>query len=243
MSETYLSLGNAQTGASLIKDEGFTGCRAPIQHPICNFAIDLKLDPWSARRLAALAAEQRTFFVYNASSDQPEHVSELLERVGFRCNFELKMMIAEREEAPTSVELVRAETDVERLDLARFMSEQFFIRQNAAFKRIVADATARAHPMDLYAVWSGRQRVAAVMLMESESIGVYNLCVDPSVRGVGWGSATVQAILAMPTRRGRLVTLQCDTRLESWYDQLGFEKIGAVRVYDLAELKQADILF
>jgi ribosomal protein S18 acetylase RimI-like enzyme len=242
LATTYLALGQATGGTDLLQDEGFVACLSSTPHPICNFAIDLHLDPWSVRRLASIAAERQTFFVYQMPSDRPDHTTGLLERSGFRRGYELRVMFSERAQAATTVELVPARTSVERLELAKFMTDQFFPRQNLPFRRLITSATAKAEELSLFGVWSGSQRVATLMLCDGPTLGIYNLCVHPSHRGLGWGTSVVSAVQSLAFRTDRQVTLQCEPRLEPWYKQLGFETIGTIGVYDLAEPHRADII-
>ena len=80
------------------------------------------------------------------------------------------------------------------------------------------------------------------MLSRDEVLGLYNLCVHPGFRGLGWGTSIVQATLSLAYRMGIPVTLQCEPKLVPWYEHLGFEAVGSVDVYDLAELRKADII-
>lgn len=239
---TYLALGLGVAGAELLEEPGFTACLAPVDHPICNFALRLDLDPTRARNLLKLRAQRPNLAVYCGPADRPEHAGELLERAGFTKTYSLSMMISEGGPSSESIELVPANDLAERLEIGRFMSDQFFHRQDAAFRRVVAEATARAVSLPIYSVFSGSQRIAAVMLSQDEAVGLYNLCVHPGFRGLGWGASIVAHAKDLAWCTGRPLTLQCETKLVPWYEQMNFETIGVVEVYDLAEPMKAVII-
>lgn len=240
--QTYVELGTAAGARPVEETAGFRAYASLTVHPICNFAIDLDLSPHAARQLAEIATEKPSFCVYRSPSDKPEHIDEVLERAGFERAYSLTMMIADGQIRNESIGLQRVNDPGERVEVARFMTDQFFSRQNEAFRRVVSDATASADSLSLYQAWSGRQRVACVMLSEGEVLGLYNLCVHPTFRGIGWGISTVQSVLSLAAKTKRHVTLQCEPRLQSWYEHLGFEVIGAIDVFDLAERRKRDIL-
>jgi GNAT superfamily N-acetyltransferase len=243
LTETYLRLGLAVPQAAVSEEEAFLLCEGPFDHPICNFATRLRLDPWSARRLRDLAAVRRSFNVYVLPGDEPEHVRELLARAGFNPAYRLVQMIAENPDPGPAIEPTLAATPEEKLSTAMFMGHQFFTRQNDAFRRRVASATANAEGMEIYQVEEKAQKVAAVMLCHTSGVlGVYNLCVASARRGRGIGTGVLNWTLALARETGRAVTLQCDARLEGWYSYWGFASTGMVDVYSLAKRKQDDII-
>ncbi len=242
LSSTYIQLGLAAGATQLVDTEGFTACVSSLRHPICNFALDLDLNPWACTRLAELAVDHESLCVYHGPADKPVHAAELLERSGFQNAYRLAIMVAEGRPSSEVIDIQKVEDDVERMSLARFMSDQFFGRQRDSFRKRIAEATAGARGLDLYEVLTGRQRVAGVMLADESMMGLYNLCVHPGFRGLGWGVSTVQAVLGLAYELRKNVTLQCEAKLEVWYRHLGFETIGSIEVYNLAEKRRAVII-
>ncbi|AIE84858.1 hypothetical protein OP10G_1490 [Fimbriimonas ginsengisoli Gsoil 348] len=241
--ETYLRLGHAIPESRSWEEPAYVACGGTFEHPICNFAARLRLDPWSARRLSDLASGRPAFNVYLLPGDEPSHATELLERAGFHPSYRLVQMVAERPEPGPSIELSRADTFEDRFKVASFMGHQFFTRQTEAFRRKIAIATARAEGLELYGLDERAQKTAALMLCHASGVlGVYNLCVASARRGRGIGSGVLNWALALARETERAVTLQCDSRLEGWYRYWGFVATGKVDVYSLAKRNQDDII-
>jgi predicted GNAT family N-acyltransferase len=240
---TYLQLGLAVPGASVVEEEGFLACVGAFEHPICNFATRLALDPWSARRLRDLAAAHPAFHVYSLEDDHPRHHTELLERQGFRIAYRLIQMIAEPDDPGPYPELTAATTIPERQRIAQFMGTQFFSRQATTFRQRVATATAHATELALYELTERSHRVGAVMLCRTGGVvGLYNLCIAAARRGKGLGRGIVAWARAEAAAAGNPVCLQCDARLTGWYEHLGFRRVGNVDVYSLAKMQPPDIM-
>lgn len=241
--DTYVRLGCAVEGAELVEEDEFLACLGKMEHPICNFATRLNIDPWSARRLGDLAAARQVFSVYALPGDKPEHLAEILVRSGFRASYELSQMICEHPDPGPAVEMRMAETPADRQEVATFMGEQFFSRHNDAFRRQIASATARATGLGLYDLRDRAHRIAAVMLGDGGGVlGVYNLCVASARRGRGIGRAVLDWALTLARESGRAVTLQCDPMLEGWYCNRGFVPTGRISVYTLSKRKEDDII-
>lgn len=241
--DTFLRLGRAVPGSRIEESEAFTSCVGPLDHPICNFAGQLRIDPWSARRLGEIAASRNTFNVYVMPGDQPEHAGELLQRAGFERSYELFQMLAEEPEPGPPIEMRPVTKAAERLQVAQFMSEQFFSRQSDAFRRRLAETTAEAAGLELFDLSERGRLVAAVMLGHAAGIlGVYNLCVASSRRGRGIGRAVLDWVLTVARDSGRAVALQCSPDLRDWYGYRGFVASGRVSVYSLPRRKDDDII-
>lgn len=241
--DTYVRLGLAVPSARLTEEPGFLYCHGSLEHPICNFAARLNLDPWSARQLRELASSRLAFNVYSMPGDEPEHLTELLDRAGFKRTYELVQMIAENPEPGPPIEMRPAATTGQRMAVAKFMCEQFFSRQNDPLRRKIAAATAAADGLDLFDVPERGQSIAAVMLGHGGGIlGVYNLCVSSARRGRGIGRAVLDWTLTIARESGRAVTLQCDPLMEDWYRYRGFVASGRVGVYSLPKRKDDDII-
>ncbi len=244
---TYFELGLAAGSGEAWHDSGFRACLGDLDHPICNFAADLRLDPWSVRRLRALAASRGSFNVYVVPSDQPEHLVELLERAGFRKQFELVQMVAKPAAyrpigVKATLELAEITDLKERFRLARFMSDQFFSRQTDLFRKRVATVTAQAKNLKLYSLGDAQSPKGGVMLSSAEGVlGIYNLCVSSAHRGNGIGAELVNWAMDQADGSDILPTLQCDQGLVPWYYHLGFQSVGLISVYTLCD-DESDVI-
>jgi ribosomal protein S18 acetylase RimI-like enzyme len=230
---TYFELGRAAQ-SKIVKEPGFAACVGDFEHPICNFAAGLDLDRDSAGRLARVALDRPSFNVYATPLDRPGNLGDLLVREGFQRSYRLVQMVVEPGPAEPKNSLVRASTRHDRLQTAYFMVDQFFTKQGQPFRDQVAHATASATALELLALKRDGRILGATMVCFNEGMaGIYNVCVDTSLRGLGVGSAMLREILAVCAVRQAPATLQCDTKLEAWYTNLGFRRTGEVDVYAL----------
>lgn len=239
---TYLRLGLAVRGAQFRQEEGFQSCLGEMRHPICNFAADLDLNPWSTRRLVALASTRECFNVYRMPGDGPDHIEELLSRAGFTVSFQLAQMVAEGRPCARPAPMREITMPLVRLEVSRFMADQFFTRHAGVFRTRVAEATA-ASGIPLF-TRDGQEWVdAAVMISEDAGIlGIYNLCVASARRGGGIGGEIVEWALDRAHRIGIGATLQCERRLAPWYERYGFVQTGTVDVYNLRDSARPAII-
>ena len=240
---TYFQLGLAIPNSTMIREEGFRACLGQFDHPICNFAAGLNLDPWSAKQLRELAANKSAFNVYSLPGDTPRHLPELLYRCDFRVSYRLVQMVAEPTGSTHGPRVVASDSHTSRLDIARFMTEQFFNRQTESFRQRVAQATADANSLELFELLTYERRAGAIMICQSESMmGLYNLCIASSQRGLGLGQQLTSWALSEAFKNGKIVTLQCDSRLQPWYANLGFRVTGMIDVYTLSKSRRNDIM-
>jgi GNAT superfamily N-acetyltransferase len=230
LSRTYFALGLALPGSRRVTGEHFEACVGPTPHPVCNFAIWQGEDDADAASLVHASDGFDAFHVYllsGAGSENP------LRRAGMHLQYELVQMVANpgpQEGEP--VPLLQADTGEARAAVARFMVDQFFPRQRRGFRTMVQQATTSAHELPLFFAAERNAIAAALMLCHSpEMVGVYNLCVSPGQRNRGLGSAMVRWAGDLAAAQGARVTLQCDRRLEPWYERLGYRRIGSVRVF------------
>ena len=241
--ETYFHLGMAVPGSKTISEDGFRACVGQFEHPICNFAADLNLDPWSVRKLSTMATDQPTFHVYALPGDEPPHLNEILFRSDFQVNYRLAMLSADSKPMGDCGDIIRA-TDMEhRRAITQFMTEQFFPRQTHEFRLRIAEATSSVLDFQLYEYASADGRMGALMLYENDhTIGLYNLCVSTMMRGLGIGRSMTRWAIDLANKRNKLITLQCDARLQTWYEEQGFEWFGTVDVYSLSNRHKGDIM-
>ena len=231
---TYFRLANATPRVQVWQEQGFRVCVGDFEHPICNFAADLDLDEKSADRLFKIAAGKPTFHVYVLPGDQPSNVTTLLVDSGFRSCHTMVQMVASPRSSGDVPGLREARSLDERGRIARFMTEQFFSRQDAAFRRRVVDTTTAVTDLPLYALEDRGRIVGAFMLsIEQSVVGLYNLCVAAPSRRRGWGTMLVQAALNLAADHRQEIVLQCAPSLRSWYSDRTFRSAGAVECYDL----------
>jgi hypothetical protein len=241
--KTYFCLGLAIPNSTTVTEEGYRACLGEFDHPICNFAAGLRLDPWSTKQLSQLASSRKAFNVYTLPTDVPAHVAELLRRSDFRLSYRLIQMIAEPSGRHSGPVIARADFPDKRLEIARFMTEQFFGRQTENFRKRVACATADAVDLDLYALLSYGRMTGAVMLCQDDLVvGLYNLCVASASRGLGLGKEIAAWALSEAYKQQKVVTLQCAARLQPWYENLGFKPTGMIEVYTLSKSSRGDIM-
>lgn len=231
LAKTYFALGATLPGAEIRREEGYTLCSGDLPHPLCNFAAELDLDPWSVRRLHERSLARPVLYTYLCPGDRPEHADELLTRAGFRERYAMQMMAAEGLNG--DCELHEATDPHEKLEVARFMAEIFFARQSKEMRAEIADATAKGEGLRLFGQRTGKLLIAGAMVSESPgAVGLYNLCVAPAQRGHGHAGRIVAALRRLAGQSGASLTLQCEPRLVPLYESMGFVEIGRVRVFE-----------
>lgn len=239
LSHTYLALGRASLGATTWAERGFAACTGTLDHPICNFAVANELDEAICSRLRQVASQRRCFSLYGVPSPDAER---MLEDQGFALSHKLKVLMGQDVGIASPV-LEEAQTEAERLKIAEFMMGQFFHRQPTAFRRGIAEATARAASLRLMSAHGNGRLVGAVMVSEQAGVlGIYNLCVSSAFRRRGWGSAIVGSLAQIAARRKLRLTLQCEPDLAPWYESLGFREVGSVSVFGLLRFREIDIM-
>lgn len=243
---TYFALGLATPGAKYVQEPGYDLCLGNVDHPVCNFAGRVKLDPWVANQLVEIAIERRAFNVYSAPGNSPDNRElrdEILVRAGFQRSYCLRQMLWDSKPVQLPIDLQFAETASERREVANFMSNQFFSRHSNIFRRRVADATVHASQLGLYTVRNRGDIIAALMLSDDTNVtGLFNLCVKPHEQSRGFGGAIVSEVCRRAYENGRVVSLQCDDTLAPWYERQGFIRSGWVDVYGLSDQRRVAII-
>lgn len=239
---TYLELGRNTAGSTVWSEPGFHACVGSLEHPICNFAVDAGVDEQVAGRLRIVAADRRCFSVYTMPTSESSESDQILENEGFALSHRLKIMVAQSV-APESLDLIEVSSPSDRRKVAEFMMDQFFHRQPTSFRHGIADATASSTSLSLLKAEWNKKAAGAVMISEHAGmLGIYNLCVAPSFRRRGWGTAIVRSVVEKAQSLGCGVTLQCEPGLATWYKSLGFHEVGSVSVYGLFHFKELDIM-
>lgn len=244
--ETYFALGQAAPGSTITRESAYRLCTNQSNHPISNFAADLRLDANAASRLSQIAAYKPNFHVYRLPNDQPRHAAELLQQAGFKVGHVLTQLAwtprADFGGDPTMT-LEFAANARHRERIAAFMTEQFFSKQSSSFRRLVIEGTSLACGLQLAAVVDRSRTIGSVMLCETaETLGIYNLCVAAGMRNRGFGKQIVRALKLLSLERGKPLVLQCDTALVSWYRDQLFESVGFVEVYSFPAGSGLDIM-
>jgi len=240
---TYLSLGLSLPGSRFAEEPGFKACLGVQDHPICNFALQLSLDPWVARRLERLASERPSFRIYLAPGDHPDHAQELMIRSGFRESYSLQIMGCDGLPEEIDLPIQRVYTVDDRREIAEFMAAQFFGVHKPEFRSTIAEATFLAEDLELYRLGDRGRPMAAFMLARSgRSLGLYNLCVNARFRSRGMGSRILSWCRNIAFAEKRSVVLQCDASLECWYLKNGFKSLGSIHVFSLPNHEPTDII-
>lgn len=245
--ETYFALGAASSSATIRQELGYRICLSQANHPISNFAADLRLDANAAARLAQIAIHRPSFHVYRLPSDRPRHAAELLYQAGFRVGHTLTQM-AWSEASPWPPDasvpaLSFAQTLRERDRISSFMTEQFFAKQPNSFRRQVMDGTSRATQLQLACLEEKGRPVGAVMLCETpETVGIYNLCISAGMRHRGLGKEIIRSLQKSALEKRKALVLQCEPALVAWYHSQGFNSVGFVEVFSYAAGTGLDIM-
>lgn len=240
---TYLELGASVAGAKAWREPGFCACTGPLDHPVCNFATDLALERSSTARLVEVAKTRRSFAVYSLPGEAQERNDELLRSFGFDVTHRLVQLKANTSLSNAGADLCEAVAAEDRRRVAAFMAEQFFAKSAHRYRRGIVEATLNATPLKLFRRETQGRVEAAVMLSEHLStVGIYNLCVDASLRRKGLGTKIVRDITHQALSAGLGVSLQCERNLVGWYRKIGFADLGEVTVYGLCRLRDVAIM-
>ena len=229
-------------GAKRVPSDSFTAFTHPSGHSIGNCAWRVRMEPQTLARLAALAATQDGFHLYDPVESTPDGLEaetrqEILRRAGFQRQFSLVRFLSPEGFDAMPVQLVEVDTPADRRKVANFMTEQFFGRAKTEFREVVTRATSGAGRLRLAITGSMPDIRGAVMVCDlPEAFGIYNLAVRPDCRRRGVGRGILQTLWhtarATPGDRRPLV-LQSDPSLAVWYRALGFRELGHLEAYVL----------
>lgn len=237
LSSTYFAIAGGIDGTAILTGAGFVAASNPFPHPICNFAICDDVSDIAVGQLRAMAAPKPYFNVYVSHFGREDKAMQALANGGFRRLYTLQQMMRPPVAIDCGQVLERAETYGARARVGEFMVSQFFSGQNASVRSQISTATARASDLDLYEFGLSHLRrtlVGAVMLHRTPGVvGLYSLCVSQPFRLQGYGAAIVEGVERIAFEENALLGLQCDIRLEAWYQRLELIRIGTVDVYGL----------
>ena len=240
---TYLALGKAVPKTRHYSSSGFDALLGEFPHPICNFGISNFWTEPAVRNILGIHGLAQPFNLYVLPGERPFHLFLPWDDLMFQHTYSLKCMRMDPVLAPPAANMEEALECDGRSRIADFMSRLFFTYQSATARRGVAEATVRGENLRLFGLTQDEKLVGTVMISQTEGcLGLYNLCVEPSLRGKGIGTSIVNWVLARAATQGLSVTLQCDPKLEKWYEHLGFATYGSLEVYSFAKKMSPDIM-
>ena len=227
---TYLGLVEPVSGTVVTRLMGFTLVRGPGPFSFCNFAAGFDVEEADCDAVLDLLAHNCSdcpgLHVFVMSGDRPPDLQARLEAAGFELRQRLVSMAWFPQEAAEDAALAEVVEPEERRHVAEFMASQFFWRLPDEARAAIAAATA-ASRCSLQSIGPAEDPVATVMLVQQPAtLGLYNLCVKPDLRGKGVGRSVVRSIQHGASLSGRTVVLQCDRLLAPWYAQLEFQEAG-----------------
>lgn len=169
--------------------------------------------------------------VYVLSGDEPDSIGESLTDIGFSLVNQMVQMAWFPVETLGREEWTPANCQDERRTIASFMVQQFFAMNAADFRNLVVETTTTG-PHELWQIIDERSVVAAAMVSPSQTaLGIYNVCVDSSLRRRGYGTALMRSAQIRAHHLQLPIVLQCDASLSEWYRELGFQVFGEMRTF------------
>ena len=229
---TYLGLVEPVSGTVVTKPMGFTLVRGPGPFSFCNFAAGFDVEESDCAAAIDVLAQNCSdcpgLHVFTMTGDRPENLQERLESAGFELRLRLVSMVWRPQDADKGADLAEVVDPADRRHVADFMAGQFFWRLPEDARAAISAATA-ASRHSLQSIGPAADPEVCVMLVpQPRTLGLYNLCVKPELRGKGLGGGAVRTIQHGAALSGRAVTLQCDGLLAPWYERFGFEEAGTV---------------
>jgi len=239
VAETYLKLGASAEGSMVALGPAFDMCTSNSGLSFCNFAVKLRLDQhpggvrMAVRELVSKALQQRAFRVFVSSGDTPEDCRDQLVEAGFCVQHRLIELAALEPTGISSLDLMECSTLQEREEITAFMAQQFFGKDPGLLRKHIELGTVRSGH-SLYRLELEGKLVGGVMLTGMKSaVGLYNLCIDRQFRRRGLGGQVVASVQRLASEMKLPVLLQCEPRLATWYERLGFATIGEIKALSI----------
>lgn len=228
IAEAFLTFASAAPKARIARSEHYWQSTSSFKHPLANFAIRLNLQDHHIDDLVEKARAHSFFRVHVITGDSPPTLLGLFESKGLTEASHMKLMISRA--AGLADPRVQELPPQDARQVAEFTVEQFFWTAQAQIRQRVTElayAMARDPRQTTYAIYgeSGIQAAASVFYTDAVA-GLYNVCVHPSSRGRGLGSAIVQHACHQAAFRREKIVLQCGESLVGWYQVLGFREAG-----------------
>jgi GNAT superfamily N-acetyltransferase len=235
---TYLAIASGIPDTRITVGAGFVAAANDFPHPICNFGLCRQEHSFDVHELMRLARRRSYFNIY-VSRANGETIGAPFSGSGYERVYTLLQM-EQCDDAPVpDIECLVAEAmgSAERRSVAEFMAEQFFAAQSQGVRSRISSATNSAESLKLFElrnVEKLEELLGAVMLHNTEGrLGLYNLCVAAPHRAKGHGSNIVNWVRRLAKKQNLAIVLQCDPRLQAWYERLNFRASGSVDVYAL----------
>ena len=195
VASTFVSMALQVPGTQFEEREQFWMVSGTSSLSICNFAIKFDLSEEPEQVVEGMVRRSKSmpaFSVFSATGDKPENSERLWVENGFQVRQILTTFVSESALDGERTELAVCETKEDRLRIADFMVEQFFLRVSDPQKQAIALALASS-PHGLHFSEDGFGVASAAMRVETaKGAALYNLCVRSDRRSQGEGSKIVR---------------------------------------------------
>ncbi len=236
MIEAYLELGLQARGAKRTVGDGLVMCCSEDRHPSSNFFFACRTNGNGVLRAEEAGRRSGVASGFILPSDDFAADLEVFQRAGFASTNDLMIMAANRQDVLNKLPSPESDTSLETVEGLRFRQEwvlhlagQFFSGADRGFLEGLARVTAAAPNAKLYRFEkAGRILGGGMTFPTPGNLGLYNIAINLRDRGMGHGQHLVRALIG--TNGSPSLTLQCNPGLVGWYEQMGFEVLGAVRV-------------
>lgn len=227
---TYLQIGSRCEGARVKREAGWVECTSKLAHAAGNFVLIKEAERETIQLLERRHRSRNPCSFYVLPGPGQPAALDLMRRTWRREGDPLLLMANGRPSEVAPVKLRQAADFERRLEVTRFMTRQFFSRTSSAVRDAVALATARAE-VELVEVGERSIEAAAMVSISESAVGIYNVCVEASLRGRGIAVGMMEAILRENEGRRPTVALQCEARLVDWYRKWAFDVVGEIHMF------------
>ena len=231
---SYLKIAMEFPDSEQIQVGRFVGCRNKMDHPITNFLIGRSEHAGQLVDGDLDFSEHAYLYVVGQEGELPvlENVYEWGNVYNLDCLIfnkpDVLDLAYQTPEPPTS--------QSQRQAVAQFIVGQFFPSYRMEMRSQIVDGLVACADFEFYGLFQAPfSHIAAALMLfpdaDSQTLGIYCLCVEPSRRRRGVGSHLVRFALNEAAKRSLLPVLQCNPLLTSWYQTKGFELVDSVRVF------------
>jgi ribosomal protein S18 acetylase RimI-like enzyme len=211
-------------------------CSSDDKHPSSNFFFACRTNGNGVLRAEEAAKRSGVCSGFILPSDDFAADYEVFQRAGFVSTNDLMLMSAPRQKILDRLPPKEFDAVLQRVDGLRFrhdwvlyLAGQFFSGAERGFLDGLARVTASAPNAKLYRFEKAGRIIGGGMTYATPGVlGLYNIAINLRDRGMGHGQHLTRALIE--TNGSPELTLQCNPGLVGWYEQMGFEPLGAVRV-------------
>ena len=236
MIEAYLELGLQARGAKRVVGDGIVMCSSDDKHPSSNFFFACRTNGNGVLRAEESAKRSGVASGFILPSENFAADYEVFQRAGFVSTNDLMLMSANRQPVLDRLPVKESDELLQPVDGLRFrhdwvlhLAGQFFSGADRGFLEGLARVTAAAPSAKLYRFEKSGRIIGGGMTFPTPGVlGLYNIAINLRDRGMGHGQRLTRALIE--TNGSPELTLQCNPGLVGWYEQMGFEPLGAVRV-------------